>query len=142
MTNLRGVGGAPRGLRTHQPSLHGRRTTEIRRAITTAPARRASSQRSTARKDSANATITPPTNERRSTTNEKSSHPQPTHLQSNPNQQILKAMIRGITPSHGQARPIAALRPIIRATGKRYGWKAIKGRTKSAVRGHQRCKGV
>ena len=26
MTNLRGVGGAPRGLRTHQPSLHGRRT--------------------------------------------------------------------------------------------------------------------
>ena len=25
MTNLRGVGGAPRGLRTHQPSLHGRR---------------------------------------------------------------------------------------------------------------------
>ena len=42
MTNLRGVGGAPRGLRTHQPSLHGRRTTEIRRAITTAPARRAS----------------------------------------------------------------------------------------------------
>ena len=106
MTNLRGVGGAPRGLRTHQPSLHGRRTTEIRRAITTAPARRASSQRSIAHRDSANATIIPPTNERQSTTNEKSLHPQPTHLQSNPNQQILKAMIRGITPSHGQARPM------------------------------------
>ena len=54
---------------------------EIRR--TTAPTRRASSQRSTARRDSANATIIPPTNERQSTTNEKSSHPQPTHLQSN-----------------------------------------------------------
>ena len=102
MTNLRGVGGAPRGLRTHQPSLHGRRPHEIRR--TTAPTRRASSQRSTARRDSANATIIPPTNERQSTTNEKSSHPLPTHLQLNPNQLILKAMIRGITPSHGQAK--------------------------------------
>ena len=138
MTNLRGVGGAPRGLRTHQPSLHGRRTNEFRRAIKTAPTRRASSQRSNARKDSANVTNVPPTNERQSTTNEKSLHPQPTHLQSNPNQQILKAMIRGITPSHGQARPIAALvRPIeacsiIRATGKRY------GRITPQIRGGQR----
>ena len=104
MTNLRGVGGAPRGLRTHQPSLNGWRPHDIRR--TTAPTRRASSQRSTARKGSANATNVPPTNERQSTTNKKSLHPQPTLLQSNPNQQILKAMIRGITPSHGQARPI------------------------------------
>ena len=106
MTNLRGVGGAPRGLRTHQPSLHGRRPHEIRRP--TAPTRRASLQRSTAHKDSANATNVLPTNERQFTTNEKSSHPPPTHLQSNPNQQILKAMIRGITPSHGRARPIEA----------------------------------
>merc|ERR1712194_571930 len=104
---------------------------EIRR--TTAPTRRASSQRSTALKHSANATILPPTNERRSTTNEKSSHPLPTHLQLNPIQQILKAMIRGITPSHGQARPIVEVSrmtqdyteacSIFRATGKRYGRK-------------------
>ena len=78
---MRGVGGAPRGLRTQQQSLHGRRPHEIRQP--TAPTRRASSQRSTARKGSANATNVPPTNERQSTTNEKSSHPQPTHLQSN-----------------------------------------------------------
>ena len=129
MTNMRGVGGAPRGLRTQQQSLHGRRPHEIRR--TTAPTRRASSQRSTARKGSANATNVPPTNERQSTTNEKSSHPQPTHLQSNPNQQILKAMIRGITPSHGQARPIEAS-SIFRATGKRY------GRITTQIRGGQR----
>ena len=104
MTNMRGVGGAPRGLRTHQPSLHGRRTNELRQTITTAPTRRASSQRSTARRDSANAMIIPPTNARRATTNKKA-RTHTTHLQLNPNQQILKAMIRGITPSHGQARP-------------------------------------
>ena len=81
---MRGVGGAPRGLRTHQPSLHGRRTNEFRRAIKTAPTRRASLQRSIARKGSANATIIPPTNARQATTNEKTTHPQPNHRQLNP----------------------------------------------------------
>ena len=84
MTNMRGVGGAPRGLRTQQPSLHGRRTHEIRRTITTAPTRRALSQRSTAYKGSANATNIPPTYERRATRNEKTMHPQPNHRQLNP----------------------------------------------------------
>merc|ERR1712194_627979 len=72
---------------------------EIRR--TTALARRASSQRSTARRDSANATISlPPTNDDPPSTNKLAPT---THPSTNPNQQILTAMIRGITPSHGQA---------------------------------------
>merc|ERR1712194_606280 len=73
---------------------------EIRR--TTAPARRASSQRSTALKHSANATISlPPTNDDPPSTKKARTHT--THLQLNPHPQILKATIRGITPSHGQA---------------------------------------
>ena len=132
MTNMRGVGGAPRGLRTQQQSLHGRRPHEIRR--TTAPTRRASSQRSTARKDSANATNVPPTNERQSTTNEKSSHPQPTHLQLNSKPTNLNGDDQGDHAiARTGARPIEAVRPAIQTTGKRYGRIATKIRgTKGA----------
>ena len=125
MTNMRGVGGAPRGLRTQQQSLHGRRPHEIRR--TTAPARRASSQRSTARRDSANATIIPPTNERQSTTNKKSSHPHhPSTIKSKPTN--LKGDDQGITPSPKKHR----IMEVFRATGKRH------GRITTKMRGGQR----
>ena len=150
MTNLRGVGGAPRGLRTHQPSLHGRRTNEFRRAIKTAPTRRASLQRSIARKGSANATIIPPTNARQATTNEITTHPQPNHRQLNPSRRdenILPTSNSKPTNLNGDDQgdhaiartgtvtreqvitgPAHVTKPDIQAKGKRHGRAATKGR--------------